>query len=303
LKAKTPIRQRSMTPRVGAGNRRRSGYDARRAQDVHVAREMVGDLHRIGEETRRVANVGQPGHSPSAVQGVAGARAVAIAPSILAADFLRLGEQVSDALAAGVRRIHIDIMDGRFVPNISMGGLVVEALRPLAESHGAVLEVHLMIVDPDRYLADFHRAGARAMTVHVEACPHLHRTVQRIRALDAQPGVGLNPATPIGLLDEILPEIDVALIMSVNPGFGGQKFIASSIDKVARLRRTLVQRGLDRVDIEVDGGVSADNIGALAEAGMTIAVAGSTVFNAKASVADSVNLLRSSCAASGFATR
>lgn len=250
-----------------------------------------------------MANVGQPGHNPSAVQGVPGARAVAIAPSILAADFLRLGEQVSDALAAGVRRIHIDVMDGRFVPNISMGGLVVEALRPLAESHGAVLEVHLMIVEPDRYLVDFHRAGARAMTVHVEACPHLHRTVQRIRDLDAQPGVGLNPATPIGLLDEILPEIDVALIMSVNPGFGGQKFIASSIDKVARLRRRLVQRGLDRVDIEVDGGVSADNIGALAEAGMTIAVAGSTVFNAKASVADSVNLLRSSCAASGFATR
>ena len=249
-----------------------------------------------------MTNVGRPGQDAKVGQGASDVRAIAIAPSILAADFRRLGEQVSAALAAGVRRIHIDVMDGRFVPNISMGPLVVEALRPLAEPYGAVLEVHLMIVEPDRYLTDFHRAGARAMTVHVEACPHLHRTVQNIRALDSQPGVGLNPATPLVALDEILPEIDVALIMSVNPGFGGQKFIASSIDKVARLRRTLRERDLDRVEIEVDGGVSADNIAALAEAGMTIAVAGSTVFTAKASVADSVSLLRSACAAHGFAT-
>jgi ribulose-phosphate 3-epimerase len=246
-------------------------------------------------------SAGQEGGDRARTRG--GARAVAIAPSILAADFRRLGEQVSDALATGVRRIHIDVMDGRFVPNISMGPLVVEALRPLAEPYGAVLEVHLMIVEPDRYLADFHRAGARAMTVHVEACPHLHRTVHAIRALDSQPGVGLNPATPLGTLEEILPEIDVALVMSVNPGFGGQKFIPSSIDKVARLRAMLIARELDRIDIEVDGGVSADNIAPLAEAGMTIAVAGSTVFNARATVADSVSLLRSSCAAHGFATR
>ena len=264
---------------------------------------MVGDLRLRSKRRQRGANGEGAEQNASAGQGASGARAVAIAPSILAADFRRLGEQVSDALAAGVRRIHIDVMDGRFVPNISMGALVVEALRPLAEPYGAVLEVHLMIVEPDRYLADFHRAGARAMTVHVEACPHLHRTVQNIRALDSQPGVGLNPATPLIALDEILPEIDVALIMSVNPGFGGQKFITSSIDKVRRLRRTLRERDLDRIDIEVDGGVSADNIAALAEAGMTIAVAGSTVFNAKASVADSVSLLRSSCAAHGFTTR
>lgn len=230
-------------------------------------------------------------------------RAVAIAPSILAADFRRLGEQVSDALAAGVRRIHIDVMDGRFVPNISMGALVVEALRPIAEPVGALLEVHLMIEEPDRYLADFHRAGARAMLVHVEACPHLHRTVHNIRRLDAQPGVGLNPATPIGALEEILPDIDVVLVMSVDPGFGGQKFIASSVDKVARLKRMLDARGLGHVEIEVDGGVGAENIAALAEAGMTIAVAGSSVFNARASVADSLGLLRSACAARGLATR
>lgn len=243
------------------------------------------------------------GAEPSGIASLRGTRAVAIAPSILAADFRRLGEQVSDALAAGVRHIHVDVMDGRFVPNISMGPLVVEALRPLVEPLGGVLEVHLMIVEPDRYLADFRHAGANAMTVHVEACPHLHRTVRAIRALEARPGVGLNPATPIATLDDILPDIDVALVMSVDPGFGGQKFINSSIDKVARLRAGLVERGLERIDIEVDGGVSAENLTALAEAGMTIAVAGSSVFNAKASVGESIGLLRSACAARGFATR
>ncbi len=222
---------------------------------------------------------------------------VVIAPSILAADFRRLGAQVEEALAAGVRRIHVDVMDGHFVPNISMGPLVVEALRPLAERSGAMLEVHLMIEAPDRYLADFARAGAGAMTVHVEACPHLHRTVGAIRELSAQPGVALNPATPLGALDEILPDIDVALIMSVNPGFGGQAFIASSIDKVRRLRTTLRQRNLDHIEIEVDGGVGPKNIRALAEAGMTIAVAGSTVFNDRASVGDSIRVLRAACAA------
>ena len=134
-----------------------------------------------------------------------------IAPSILSADFLRLGAQVSEALDAGVRRIHVDVMDGHFVPNLSMGPLVVAALRPLAERFSAVLEVHLMIADPDRYLDAFSLAGATAMTVHVEACPHLHRTVAAIRGLAAQPGVALNPATPIGALEDILPKIDVAL--------------------------------------------------------------------------------------------
>lgn len=222
---------------------------------------------------------------------------VVIAPSILAADFRRLGEQVGDALAAGVRRIHVDVMDGMFVPNISMGPLVVEALRPLAARVGAVLEVHLMIERPERYLGEFSRAGATAMTVHVEACPHLHRTVGAIRELSAQPGVALNPATPLIALDEILPDIDVALIMSVNPGFGGQPFIEASVDKVRRLRATLRERGLDHVDIEVDGGVGAKNIRALADAGMTIAVAGSTVFNDHASVADNLRVLRTACAA------
>ena len=156
-------------------------------------------------------------------------RPVEIAPSILSADFLRLGEQVSEALEAGVRRIHVDVMDGHFVPNLSTGPLVVAAVRPLAERAGAVLEVHLMIAEPDRYLDVFSHAGASAMTVHVEACPQLHRTVHAIRRVAAQPGVAINPATPIAALEEILPDVDVALVMSVDPGFGGQKFIPGTI--------------------------------------------------------------------------
>ncbi len=224
-------------------------------------------------------------------------RAVEIAPSILAADFRRLGEQVSEALAAGARRIHVDVMDGRFVPNITMGPLVVAALRPLTEGAGAVLEVHLMIEEPDRYLADFSRAGAQSMLVHVEACPHLHRTVHAVRALGAAPGAALNPATPLGALEEILPDLDIALLMSVNPGFGGQAFIPSTIDKVARLRATLAARGLERIAIEVDGGVSEHNAAALARAGMTIAVAGTAVFNAERSVTAGITVLRAACGA------
>jgi len=220
---------------------------------------------------------------------------VKIAPSILSADFLRLGAQVSEALDAGVRRIHVDVMDGHFVPNLSMGPLVVAALRPLAERADAVLEVHLMIADPDRYLDAFAHAGATAMTVHVEACPHLHRTVDAIRGLAAEPGVAINPATPIAALDEILPDIDVALLMSVDPGFGGQAFIAGTIDKVARLRAELRRRRLDRVEIEVDGGVGAENIAALAEAGMTIAVCGTSVFDPHAPVATNIRSLRAAC--------
>ena len=218
-----------------------------------------------------------------------------LAPSILSADFLRLGEQVSEALEAGIRRIHVDVMDGHFVPNLSMGPLVVAALRPLAERFSAVLEVHLMIADPDRYLDAFSRAGATAMTVHVEACPHLHRTVAAIRGLAAQPGVGLNPATPIGALDEILPKIDVALLMSVNPGFGGQAFIPETVDKVARLRAELVRRGLEQVEIEVDGGVGPDNIRELMDAGMTIAVAGTSLFDPRRPIATNIGVLRAAC--------
>lgn len=215
-----------------------------------------------------------------------------IAPSILAADHARLGAEVEAALEAGITRIHVDVMDGHFVPSISMGPLVVQALRPLAERFGAVIETHLMIADPDRYLGDFARAGARAMAVHVEACPHLHRTVRHIRGLGVEPGVALNPATPLVALEEILPEVDVALVMSVNPGFGGQAFIPASVDKIARLHALLVARGLDRVAIEVDGGIDARTIGPCARAGATILVAGSAVFHPRAPVGDNIRALR-----------
>jgi len=220
---------------------------------------------------------------------------VKIAPAILSADFLRLGTQVSEALDAGVRRIHVDVMDGHFVPNLSMGPLVVAALRPLADRFSAVLEVHLMIADPDRYLDAFSRAGATAMTVHVEACRHLHRTVAAIRGLAAQPGVALNPATPIGALEDILPKIDVALLMSVDPGFGGQAFIPETVDKVARLHMELVRRSLEHVEIEVDGGVGPDNMRALANTGMTIAVAGTSVFDPERPIVTNIRALRAAC--------
>ncbi len=222
-------------------------------------------------------------------------RPVEIAPSVLSADFLRLGAQVSEALEAGVRRIHVDVMDGHFVPNLTMGPLVVATLRPLAERVGAVLEVHLMIAEPDRYLDVFSHAGASAMTVHVEACLQLHRTVHAIRHLAAQPGVAINPATPVAALEEILPDIDVALVMSVDPGFGGQVFIPGTIGKVARLRAELVRRGLEHIEIEVDGGIGPENIRALAEAGMTIAVAGTSVFDPRAPVAENLRVLRAAC--------
>lgn len=220
---------------------------------------------------------------------------IEIAPSILSADFARLGEQVGEALAAGVRRIHIDVMDGHFVPNITMGALVVEALRPLAEEHAALLECHLMITEPDRYLSDFTRAGAGLLTVHVEACPHLHRTVHAIRELGARPGVAVNPATPLAALEDILPDVDLAMVMSVNPGLGGQSLIPASVDKIARLRAMLAARGLDRVELEVDGGVNMDTICAVAQAGASVAVAGSAVFNAHASVTANLTALRGAC--------
>ncbi|MCC6626819.1 MAG: ribulose-phosphate 3-epimerase [Chloroflexi bacterium] len=217
---------------------------------------------------------------------------IEIAPSILAADFTRLGEQVHEALAAGVRRIHVDVMDGQFVPSISMGPLVCAALRPLAARFGALLEVHLMVVAAERHVADFRAAGADLILVHVESEPHLFRTIQSIRALGARPGVVLSPASPLALLEEVLPVIDQVLVMTVDPGAGGQPLIPLTLDKVARLRDLLAARGLETITIEVDGGINHATIAAAATAGATLAVAGSAVFNTHGTVAENLQALR-----------
>ena len=213
-----------------------------------------------------------------------------IAPSILAADFARLGEEVEAALLAGAQVIHVDVMDGRFVPNISIGIPIVNALRPLADQYHALLDVHLMIVEPEKYLADFARAGADILTVHVEASPHLHRTVQAIHELGVKAGAAVNPATPLVMLEEILPELDLALVMSVNPGFGGQFYIPASTAKIRRLRRMLDGIGSDAI-LEGDGGVKTHNIAEIAAAGADWLVAGSAVFGS-AVVADAMRQLQ-----------
>jgi ribulose-phosphate 3-epimerase len=216
---------------------------------------------------------------------------IEIAPSILAADFTRLGQQVSDALAYGVKRIHVDVMDGRFVPNISMGPFVVKWIKPIVAKAGAIIETHLMIVEPERYISDFVKCGADLVTVHVETCPHLHRTLQQIRELGAKVGVALNPATPLVMLEEVLDQVDLVLVMTVSPGFGGQEFIPECLDKISRLRKLLTERKLPHVDIEIDGGVHTGTIAAAARTGATVAVVGTGVFNAAGSVADNIAAL------------
>jgi ribulose-phosphate 3-epimerase len=213
---------------------------------------------------------------------------VKIAPSILSADFARLGDHVKEAEAGGADWIHVDVMDGHFVPNITIGPLIVRALRPVTS---LPLDVHLMIEQPERYIADFANAGADCITVHVETCPHLHRTVQQIKELGVQAGVTLNPATPLNTLTEILPDVDLVLIMSVNPGFGGQSYIPGSTAKIARLRQMLDDIG-STAEIEVDGGVNTTTIREVAGAGATVLVAGSAVFNQKASVAENIRRLK-----------
>ena len=200
-----------------------------------------------------------------------------LAPSVLAADFGHLEAHAREALDAGADWLHIDVMDGHFVPNISFGAPVMRGLRALADETGTPFDVHLMIEDPDRYLDDFAEAGAATITVHQEACPHLHRTVQAIHGLGCRAGVAINPATPIGALEEIAPDLDLVLVMTVNPGFGGQAFIEGSVDKVRRCRQLLAARG-SRAVIEVDGGITPDNVRAITEAGAEVVVAGSAVF-------------------------
>lgn len=213
-----------------------------------------------------------------------------LAPSILSADFARLGDQVRTAEAAGVDWIHVDVMDGHFVPNITIGPLIVRALKPVTQ---LPLDVHLMIENPERYLADFASAGADYLTVHVETCPHLHRTLQQIKSLGVKAGVTLNPATSLSTLEEILPMVDQVLIMSVNPGFGGQSYIESSTRKIARVRQMLTDIR-STAEIAVDGGINPQTIVRAAEAGASVFIAGSAIFNKKASIAENVSALRQS---------
>ena len=215
-----------------------------------------------------------------------------IAASILSADFSRIGEQVQEAIEAGADYIHVDIMDGHFVPNLTIGPSIVAAIEPIAHRAGIPLDLHLMIEKPERLIPAFAAAGADIITVHVETCPHLHRTLQQIEELDVRPAVTLNPATPLVTLEEVLDNVSQILVMSVNPGFGGQSYIPGSTSKIARLRAMLNARGLRQVDVEVDGGVKPDNIQEVVSAGANVIVVGSGIFNDKASIAENIAALR-----------
>ncbi len=217
---------------------------------------------------------------------------IRIAPSILSADFARLGEQVKAVEAAGVDRIQIDVMDGRFVPNITFGPLAVRALRPLTK---LVLEVHLMVEPPEDFIEPFARAGADTLIVHQEATPHLHRAFQMIHDLKKKGGVALNPSTPAGAISEVLGNVELILIMTVNPGFGGQQFIPETLGKIRQVRRALEERGLDS-ELEVDGGIHEQTAPEVVRAGANVLVAGSAVFDAEDGVAAAIRRLEKAAA-------
>ena len=213
---------------------------------------------------------------------------IKISPSILSADFTCLADQVREAEEAGVDYIHVDVMDGHFVPNITIGPLVVKALRPITK---LPLDVHLMIENPELYIEDFSKAGADIITVHQEATPHLHRTIQQIHDLGIKAGVSINPSTSVRTLDEIICDVDLILVMSVNPGFGGQSYIHSCTNKIRKVREMIDDRGVS-ADLEVDGGVNVDTVNEVISAGANAFVAGSAIFNDKNSVAENVSALR-----------
>jgi ribulose-phosphate 3-epimerase len=217
---------------------------------------------------------------------------IKLAPSILAADFARLGEQVREVEAAGADYIHVDVMDGHFVPNISIGPVVVKALRRATD---LPLNVHLMIEEPERYIDAFAAAGADALVVHPEAGSQLHRAIEQIQRHGIRVGVAINPGTPLSAIEEVLTEVDVALIMSVDPGFGGQEFIEDVLPKVRRLRRLLDEQGLT-AEVAIDGGITAETAPRCVEAGVRVLVAGTAIFNENASIAENMARLRESAA-------
>ena len=213
-----------------------------------------------------------------------------IAPSILSADFARLGEQVVEATEAGAHYIHIDVMDGHFVPPITIGPVVVKAIRPLTN---LPFDVHLMVETPERQIEQFAEAGADIITVHAEVCPNLHQIVESIKELNVRAGVSLNPATPITLIEEVLANLDLVLVMTVNPGYAGQAFIEEVLDKIAHLRQILDDRGL-KAELEVDGGITAQTAPKVVQAGARVLVAGSALFNSRESVGEAMDRLKAS---------
>ena len=260
--------------------------------DVQLAQEGAEYYDAVAGFTRFFAAEGAastPAAGPSHSPPETGAR-IKLAPSILSADIARLGEQVAEAVEAGADYIHVDVMDGHYVPNLTFGPLVVEALRPLTQ---LPLDVHLMVEEPDRIIPEFARAGASIITVHPEACRHLHRTIQNVKEAGCRAGVALNPGTSLNAVEEVLADLDLALVMTVNPGFGGQKFIESVLGKVERLRGILDDNGYT-AELEVDGGINAETAPRIVAAGARVLVAGSAVFNRRESVTAALGRIRQS---------
>ena len=216
---------------------------------------------------------------------------VKLAPSILSADFSCLGQQVETCLQEGCEFVHVDVMDGHFVSNITMGPVIVASLKPILVKYSAVMDVHLMISDPDKFIGDFAEAGADVITVHVESCGNLEETVEMIRLLGVRPGITLNPDTKIDRIKAVIPYVDLVLVMSVNPGFGGQQFIPQSKNKIADLRRILNEIG-SKAELEVDGGIKEANVKSVVSAGASVVVAGSAIFSGEKSIQNNIVAIR-----------
>ena len=214
---------------------------------------------------------------------------IKLAPSILSADFARLGEQVHEATEAGADYIHVDIMDGHFVPNITIGPDIVRSIRPWTD---IPIDVHMMVQEPGRYISQVVDAGADIITVHAEACVHLHKTVHQIIEANVKPSVAINPGTPVSILEDVISDLSQVLVMSVNPGLGGQSFIENSLDKISRMQNLILETG-STTEIEVDGGIKADTVARVVSAGANVLVAGSAVFNDNVTVAESIRDIRS----------